>query len=480
MYRALQLAPALLVLLFVTALPLWSQTTDDEAGQAEPAEEATAEEAPAAEANGEEASAEEGPQFGFGLGIGLGTQSFDEDGDTTVYQSATLYPTFSYGKFSMGLDLTLNYTFTGGDGNDFDIREDDWVPSDDQTAVELYLGKIRFLQWAQAGDPLFARLGSLDNVTLGNGYIMGGYTNTQFLPDRRILGARLNLDGAVFNFPYVGFESMVANLAAFDVFGGRFYLRPLAGTQVPVFSGLQVGSSVVTDTNPDYHADKVDKEDRTAAALDYRDPDDVLIWGADLRLPILTEPPFTLATFSDYVRQDEANGGMLGLGGRFVQVITYGGQLRYIGENFIPTYFDAPYDLYRLEKYAAYEAERTFIEEHFGWLASTGLSLFDDLFVTRVSMEGPFGSVDGAQNQLTGLIRLDRGLIPALSVEAQYRKVDLDSVPDIVDPEDSVIGARVTYYTGPAAISLVYNLRYDPSIDDYVITSGLQSEITLR
>jgi hypothetical protein len=473
MHRALQIAAAVLLFSLLAVAPVWTQDTDD-------AGEATSDDTDGAETAPEATPQEAGPQFGFGIGIGLGTQSFDEDGDTVVYQSAALYPTFSYGKLSMGLDLTLNYTFTGGDGNDIDIREDDWVPDEEQSALELYLAKIRFLQWAQPGDPLFARLGSLDDVTLGNGFIMGGYTNTQFLPDRRILGARLDLDGALFDFPYVGFESMVANLAAFDVFGGRFYLRPLAGTELPVLSGLQLGSSLVTDRNPDYHVDKLDSEARTGAAAVFGDPAEVLMWGADLRLPILTEPPFTLATFTDYVRQDDANGGMLGAGGRIVEIVTYGAQLRYIGENFIPVYFDAPYDLYRLQKYGVYEADTTLIEEHLGWFASTGLSLFEDLFVAEVSMEGPFGSVDGAQNQLTGLLRLDRGLVPNLAFEARYRELDIDSVEDLVDPENSVIDARVTYFTGPAAISLVYNLRYDPNTDDYVITSGLQSEITLR
>lgn len=473
MHRALQIAPAVLLFSLLAVAPVWTQDTDG-------AGEATSEDTNGAEAAPEAASQEAGPQLGFGIGIGLGTQSFDEDGDTVVYQSAALYPTFSYGQLSLGLDLTLNYTFTGGDGNDIDIREDGWVPDEDQNALELYLAKIRFLQWAQPGDPLFARLGSLDEVTLGNGFIMGGYTNTQFLPDRRILGARLDLDGALFDFPYVGFESMVANLAAFDVFGGRLYLRPLAGTDLAVLSGLQLGSSLVTDRNPDYHVDKLDREVRTGAAAAFGDPAEVLMWGADLRLPILTEPPFTLAAFTDYVRQDDANGGMLGTGGRIVEIVTYGAQLRYIGENFVPMYFDAPYDLYRLQKYGVYEADTTVIEEHLGWFASTGLSLFEDLFVAEVAMEGPFGSVDGAQNQLTGLLRLERGLVPNLALEARYRELDIDSVEDLVDPENSVIDARVTYFTGPAAISLVYNLRYDPNTDDYVITSGLQSEITLR
>jgi hypothetical protein len=485
----LSVVGGILMLLLSTA-PAWTQddTTSQQpqepeaSGEAEASEEQPEEEPPEDEAAPQaETAAEEEPAFGFGLGIGVGTQTFEEDGSTEVYQSASLYPTFRYKKLSLGLDLTLNYTFTGGkNNNDFRIREEDWVPDKDQNVAELYLGKLRFLQYAEADEPLFVRLGSLDNVTLGNGFIMGGYTNTQFLPDRRLLGARLNVDGAVVRFPYFGFESMAANLAEFDVVGGRFYLRPLAGVESQVLSRLQLGSTLVADRNPDYHVDKLEKENRTGAALVYPDPGEVYVWGSDIRFPLLVNPPLTLATFADYVRQDEAQGGTTGIAGRIFRVVTYGGQIRFIGKNFVPVYFDAPYDLYRLEKYAVYKADTTLIEEHYGWFASAGLSLLEDVLVLRASMEGPIGAVKGAEEQVTGLLRLERGLVPNLSLEASYRKVDVDSPADLGDPEDSVIDARITYHTDPAAISLVYNLRYDPSVDDYVITSGLQSEITLR
>jgi hypothetical protein len=171
---------------------------------------------------------------------------------------------------------------------------------------------------------------------------------------------------------------------------------------------------------------------------------------------------------------------MMGVGGRIVRVITYDGRMRLNGENFLPVYFDAPYDLYRLQKYGVYQSEQTLIEAHTGWAATGGLSLFEDLLVLQVGAEGPFGSVEGAQNQLTGLFRLERGLLPSLSFEARYRELDIDSVEDLVDPDNSVIDARITYHAEPAAISLVYNLRYDPSTDEYVIASGIESEITLR
>jgi len=48
--------------------------------------------------------------------------------------------------------------------------------------------------------------------------------------------------------------------------------------------------------------------------------------------------------------------------------------------------------------------------------------------------------------------------------------------------EDALIRARINYRTGPAVISLVYNLRYDPSApgdNKWIVTSGLSSTIAL-
>src|SRR6056297_2205357 len=83
------------------------------------------------------AQEEMGSNFDFGLDLGLGTQTFQEteviDGiPQTVpqtYQSLSLSPDLAFGKFGLGLNLNLHYTFTGGENNsEFEIRSADWVP----------------------------------------------------------------------------------------------------------------------------------------------------------------------------------------------------------------------------------------------------------------------------------------------------------------------------------------------------------------
>src|SRR6056297_2872020 len=108
---------------------------------------------------------EGGPDFG--LGITIGAQSFpnpEYDGsneETITFQSLGLTPDLAIGKFGLGLDLTLNYRFTGGDGSEFEVRSEDWVPDDETNFLELYLPKIRYARWGLKGDPLYVLLGSV-------------------------------------------------------------------------------------------------------------------------------------------------------------------------------------------------------------------------------------------------------------------------------------------------------------------------------
>jgi len=420
----------------------------------------------------------EPPSFGFGLGLGLGVQSFENpDGTVETWQMLGLKPDFSFGKLGVGLDLTINYRFTGGDGNDFEVRKDDWVPTGDTNFFELYLPKIQYIRWGMKGDPLFVKLGSIEDATLGNGFIMGNYANTLFLPDRRIFGLALDVDGKLFNFPYIGMESFIANLAAYDVMGSRLYVRPLAGTEIPVLKELQLGGTAVTDLNPYYYADK---DPAFTGTVDNRA--EVLVWGADFRLPIIARKALSLATFGDFVSENQNYGGMVGLGGRIIKILTYGAQIRFIGDNFIPVYFDSTYDLSRVSRYDVYNASTTVIESYIGWLASAGFSLFDDTLVFNTSLEGPFGNPAGVEPTLRGSLLLAQGLVPHISLQGNYVKQDIGSFSDLGSARDAVIGAQINYQTGPAVISLIYDLKYDPyatGSSPWVVTSRLESTISL-
>ncbi len=426
----------------------------------------------------------------FGLGLGIGVQTFNEPTGSVTYQSLSLSPDLAFGKFGVGLAVTLNYRF-GGPSSSFEIRLADWWPQSPdpvtfQTVASIYLPKIAYLRWGQKGDPLFVKLGSIDDATLGNGFIVGNYANTLFLPGDRHFGLNFDMDGSLFGFPYVGLETIAGNLAVLDVIGGRLYVRPLVGTKIPILKNLEVGGTVAADREPDlYYATK-----NTPAAP-------VVAFGGDVRLPVIfITNVFSLVTFGDVAStpkgvSERAWGGMLGLGGKLFSFLTYGAQLRILGDDFIPAYFDATYDLLRSVKYDLVR-DTGFSDASMGWMASLGTSFFEDKIAFKVSLDAPFvapvadpldPSAIVKNPHLRGTFTIGEGIIPGISMDASYDKKGITKWKDLIDPLNAAIQAKLSYKSGPAVLSFVYKVRYEPPAtpDDtpWVVTSGLESTIQL-
>ena len=410
------------------------------------------------------------PELGFGMGIDIGAVSYQEEGEAVAYQRLILKPDFSFGKFGLGLWIPFHYRFTD---NGTDFRDEDWVLQDGENAFEKYLPIFSYVRYGQKGDDLYAKLGSIEDGTLGNGFIMGGYSNTLFLPDTRIIGLSLDVDGNAANFPYLGVETFVGNLALLDVVGARLYARPLTGVSMPLLPELQLGTTWAMDREPDAQYD-------FDPAIG--DPGTVSMFGVDLRQPIVDRPSVSLAAFGDLVFQGDSTGGMVGAGGRLVRHIIYGLQARFLGENFIPVYFDGQYDLYREDKYSVYDGQVE-IPAYAGWYGSLGFAFLQDTVVFLTSIEGSFEKPDNPIEypRVNARLTVGEGLLPGIYFDASYDKRYITSWDDFGDPENTVIAAGINYKTGNAVISLSYNLRYDPDPlpgeDPWVTTANLTTSV---
>jgi len=213
----------------------------------------------------------------------------------------------------------------------------------------------------------------------------------------------------------------------------------------------------------------------------------VVLYGADLTLPILSSALLSLTTFADIAflnntlgSGNKGKGEMVGFGGRLLSVINYGAQLRFLGEDFVPTYFDTGYDLYRRIKYDAVKAES--LNPYIGWLGSLGFSFLDDALVFNATVDGPIGDPN-ANNYLDwphlyAVFILGEGIIPNISMEAQFDKRSLGD-PNVKFFDDSVIGARVNYSIGAAVLSFIYQLSYDYATETWETKSGIESSIQL-
>ncbi|MGO9413345.1 MAG: hypothetical protein ACLQCB_21675 [Spirochaetia bacterium] len=423
-----------------------------------------------------QAAPAENPSFRFGMSLGIGVQTFNEPQPVT-YQSLSLFPDISYGKLGVGLAITLNYNFTGP-GNSLYLRSADWAPTDFQSFLQIYLAKINYIRWGLKGDPLFIKLGSFDDVTLGDGFIAGDYTNMYFLPQDRHLGLQADLDGSLFAFPYVGVETFAGNLALMDVLGGRLSIRPLAGTDVAILKDMQVGGTLVADTGSSNPL----QSSTEPAAVAPGAP--VYVYGGDIRVPLFSvKDTASMIAFTDVATIDSQSvGGAVGMSGRLIDIFTYGAQLRLMQASFIPDYFGPLYDVSRQTDYLYVTSGVT--GSTFGYLVSLGTSLFGDKLVFTVAVDGPFetsATLPSLQYpELRAILSVGEGVVPGFSFSFSYDKQSITTFGDLISQQNGSIAARINFRSGPAVISFVYQLSYMPGQNpNPIITSGLQSAVAL-
>ena len=67
----------------------------------------------------------------------------------------------------------------------FKFRDADWVPEEKtfEGFLSLYLPKFNYIRYGNKGEDIFVKLGSIEDATLGTGFIMGNYSNAMFLPN---------------------------------------------------------------------------------------------------------------------------------------------------------------------------------------------------------------------------------------------------------------------------------------------------------
>ncbi len=417
--------------------------------------------------------------FNFQMDMELGAVTINENNQAVAYQMLSLNPDFAFGKVGIGLDFTLHYRFDDGNGN-FDFREQDWIPDSKRSFWDIYLPIFRYVRYGRKGDSLYGKIGSIDDGTLGNGFIMGSYSNSHFLPERRIVGLALDLDGSLFNFPYLGIETFAGNLAQMDVFGTRLYVRPLNSLDIPIIKDLQIGTTAAFDRKPNAINDFI------LTAVD--NPDPVSIYGIDFKQPILSNSALSLAVFGDIAFQPAAgtkttasSGSLLGFGGKLFSFVNYGLNALFLGDNFLPFYFDSAYDLFRENKYAVYSGAAN-IKGYAGWLANLGFSFMNDMLVFNTSVNGAFNKQVGnveTYPHLRAVVIVAEDLIPGFFFDASYDKRYIENWADLIDPNNAVIGLNINYKTGPAVITLGYNLRYIPETGQFDTTSKLSTSISL-
>lgn len=406
--------------------------------------------------------------WSLGLSASLGTETLTQpDNNPVNYEDFGLYPDIGYGPFGVGLDLSFHFQFYQQAGGPFGIypRAQDWWDSTLSTGqnIDKYLARILYARWGHRGDPLYLQLGLLSSTTLGSGFLVGGYSNGALRPEFRPLGLEVDASGDLVEFPSGGFEGFVGSVSAFDVLGARVYAQPL-GFLFPdngFLKAVQLGVTVAADTNP--YGEFPSAPNQVAGS--------VVTTGLDTRVPLYSDAGFSADATANAALEGTHAGGALGVGGKAFEFLRWGVENRFLGDNFLPDYFDQGYEVDRVDKFMIYNGT-TSVPGTLGWEASLGTSLLDDAVTFTVSLSGPWTSQTSvyAQPQFESLAQIKPGILP-VDLSAYYIKNGLNTWADLATPVNALVGAKAGYTIGSVTLSLVYDLHY--LSDAEVATYGL-------
>ncbi len=373
--------------------------------------------------------------------------------DGQLWYLVNIAPELSFGKLGVGLDLNLRYG--PADSANKKIRTEDFDEFYD------YLRIIRYIRWAQKGDPFYIRVGRLDYSRLGHGFIMYNYRNSASY-DLRRFGLELDID-----FEKYGFESVYSDFAGRGVLGARGYARPLKFTSagdIPVIGNLESGLTFATDLHKD--ANKlfdVTKPDSTD------DKGSMSVIGLDLGLPWLSLPMIRSTLYFDYAKIfGYGSGAAVGINfdfsGMGLLTISAKYERRFMGDQFLPSYFDA---LYERDRYVPLGS--SFVSKATALNAATKTEgYYGELLVSvlnTINVVGGYQSPVGIRNAGVLHMELQTGdVIPILLLSAGYDKRNIGQIFKL--DNNSVMYAQVGYKPYPfLLVSMLYEWTWTEDKD---------------
>ncbi|MCR4437492.1 MAG: hypothetical protein QHJ34_00410 [bacterium] len=395
-------------------------------------------------------------QGGIFIG-GLGFASIDGDN----YLAFNVRPELSFGKIGVGLNLNLLYSLENGK-----IRSKDWDTGYD------YFRIIRYLRYGRKYDPVYARVGGLDGTRLGHGFIVNYYCNDVNYDERKI-GLVFDLDLGL-----GGFESFTSNLGRAEILGGRAYVRPLRTvTNLPIIKNFAVGASYVTDVDPD----------------GYRGTDDgVAEFGLDAELPLVQTSIFRSTLYADYAKIiDHGSGYAAGIGadlGNLLGLIDVHAKFerRWLGENFLPTYFGPFYEVER-HMMSGYTNNPQIVTkvDSLRFITAETKGYFGELYgeiLKTVRLVGIFQRLDGEKQ--SGILHAGAEVpnVPMIAARASYDKIGVETLRDVFTlDKHSMAKVGVGYKIKPYLIlfcDYIWTLEWDSKNKVYKPQERVQPSIS--
>lgn len=425
----------------------------------------------------------------FDLGWEISSQNING----TVWNKILLSPIFRVGKFGVGLYLV---SYWDGKNNIYDTTK--WYNSyeydfgfvNDTFVVTDFLDdlfkKILFLSYGGKGEEVFIRIGSIPDMTLGHGFVMDRYSNMLGFPAVRKIGLQFDLD-----FGYWGFESAIADLSRSRLFGGRIFFRPLYGTFV--IGNLAIGISGVVDLEP--------------LGSSFEGNPSVFFVSGDFDFPVVDIGVFSLVLFTDVSKAGiyindmnqspysaifsskgytqgfnllNGEGISAGIKGSIISLVPYRIEYRRITGSFIPSYFDALYDVQRESRLLSLVLSN--LPPFNGILGYSGVYVSNVAEATiQYEQLWPESDSNVSINRLIGRFKISKELVKMVSGIPSYAVITYqrNNIPsaqvffeDIL--KDSAVSLELAYSIDPNVdVSISYK-RFYISSQEYQDTVSIQ------
>lgn|GEM_PF-2571490 len=279
-------------------------------------------ETPPAEA-AKEAESKPASKEGEGLTTSWGGMFGAVSVDGTTYFMLSILMELAYEPWGVGFDVRLLWNDKDG------VRKEEW-----KDWKKVLTNTFRYIRYNHKGDDLYAKLGVIDNATLGHGFIMRRYSNLQPTAFTRKWGTEFDLFVPGVG---VGFESVTNDVMYTRVVGTRaFYRLPML--PLPV----HVGGTYVWDRSPAKDKEYIDPVSGSTVPAS---APQVQVYGADVGVQVFKTDSASLLVYSDIAKIKGHGYGFVlpGAAGKLF-IFDYLAEYRNLGSDFKAGLFDALYE----------------------------------------------------------------------------------------------------------------------------------------
>jgi len=381
------------------------------------------------------------------------------------YAGLVLAPDIAIGKIGVGLNVPILYGL-----EDQKIRTE--IFKDGVGPLRL----IRYLRYGrQKEDPVFIKVGELQNIMLGYGGLVNFYTNTTSYEKRKV--------GAHFDFNWRNFTGIEGLYSDFDftsqnLLSIRPYVRPLAFTDIPIAKTLEIGA-IFTSDKDQTNIPVSDTENFNYSFTE----SGINAFGFDIGLSVLKSSFIQIDLFATYNKLNVSsdtltvlanflgdnnfkNGSGSSFGANFrmhfiadifktdirIERLSY-------SDNYLPQFFDASYELQKDARIASL----------IGVQATNGIygSLTGHV-LNKIQLGGSLMIPNNISTETPALVRVHADLdrfLDKYSVHASYTKVNLDDLGDAFRLDDrSLAKIQLLYHINKFIVTGVeYYYYWEPN-----------------